>query len=172
MAGLLAAIGVGGGAAAAGTAAGGMGLGSILSLGGTVLSGIGQISAANSQAAALEYQAETDRIQAQQEKAAAEREAMEERRQGRLLISRARAAGGASGGGMDFDILGDLASETEYRSLMALWGGEERARGRRESANARMMEAKSVRTAGKIGGFGTILTGGARWFNDYVPRTT
>jgi hypothetical protein len=166
---LIAALGMGGGAAAAGAATGGFGLGSALSLGGTILSGIGQISAANNQAAALEYQAESDRIQAQQEKASAEREAAEERRQGRLLMSRARAVGATSGGGMDYDILGDLGSETEYRSLMALWGGEERARGRRESAAARTLEAKSVRSAGKIAGFGTILTGGARWANRYAP---
>jgi hypothetical protein len=156
---------------AGGVAGGGMGLGSILSLGGTILSGIGQISAANNQAAAMDYQAKADEVRGQQEKAASEREAMEERRQGRLMMSRARAVGGASGGGQDYDLLGDLASETEYRSLMALWGGEERKRGRDASAAARRMEASATRSAGKIAGFGTILTGGARWANSYMPRS-
>jgi hypothetical protein len=156
---------------AGGVAGGGMGLGSILSLGGTILSGIGQISAANNQAAAMDYQAKADEVRGQQEKAASEREAMEERRQGRLLMSRARAVGSASGGGQDYDLLGDLASETEYRSLMALWGGEERKRGRDASAAARRMEASATRSAGKIAGFGTILTGGARWANSYMPRS-
>lgn len=150
-----------------GAGVGGSTLGTLLSLGGTALSAVSSIQAGNAQAAAANFQARQQEQAAKTERASSQREAIEDRRQGRLLMSRARAAGAASGGGIDFEGMGAIMSEAERRALTSLWGGEERAKGRETDAAATRFEGQQQRKASRIEGFGTLLTQGASWLDNY-----
>lgn len=102
---------------------------------------------ANAQAAAQEQQAG-------QERAVSQRAAMEQRRQGRIVGSRAQALASASGAGaLDptlVDITAGIDTEAELRALTALYQGEERARGLEYGA-----------TVTRAGGAGTVYAGEA-----------
>jgi hypothetical protein len=74
--------------------------------------------------------AETARL-ANEQRAASQRDAIDQRRQGNLVASRARALAAASGGGVNdptvTGILGDIDTEAEYRALTARYRGESAA---------------------------------------------
>ncbi len=152
---------------AAVTAVKGASLSTILSAGGAAVSGIGAIQSGNAQNAAAKYQAAQLEASGKAEQAAAQREAEEQRRQGRLMQSRARAVGAASGGGVDFELAGDIEEDGEYRALTALWEGEEAAKGRRAQASASRFEGKQAKKAGYLKASKTILGGGASLFEKY-----
>lgn len=136
-----------------------------LAIGGTILSTVGAIQQGNAAQASANYQAQQLDAQAKTERAVAQRQANEERRQKELVISRARAVGAASGGGQDYDLLGDLEEEGEYRAATAMWEGEEAAKGRTNQANAARFEGKQAKKASRFKAAGTIL-GGATSFYD------
>src|SRR3990167_6406689 len=105
----------------------------------TLAGGKAQAAAGEAQARASEYQAQLRNAQAAameqgagQERAAAQRAAIEQRRQGRFVGSRAQAIAAASGGGaLDpsiVNLMGDLGSEADFRAATALYQGEDRAR--------------------------------------------
>ena len=110
---------------------------------GTVLQTLGQAQAARAAAAsgraeqqALELRAAAGRRQAEaleqeagQERARSQRDAIDERRQGILVASRARALSAASGASLDPNILGDIDLEAEVRTFERLAEGEEAGRG-------------------------------------------
>lgn len=117
-----------------------------------------------------------------QERAASQREAIEERRRGRLAVSRARAVAGASGAGVSdptvTNILADLASQGETNALTALWEGEESARNMEFGAAGRRYEgsqaqqagaytAKAARRAGYFDAVGNLLEGGSDFYTKY-----
>lgn len=89
--------------------------------------------AARFQATLAGRRAEAMEQRAGQERASAQRQAIEQRRQGRLVSSRARAVAAASGGAVTdptvTGILADIDTEAEYRALTGLFQGEEMARG-------------------------------------------
>jgi len=88
-----------------------------------------------------------------QERASSQRDFINERRKMRLAQSRAIAVGAASGGGIDTgiaDIIGDIASEGEFRALTALYTGEEKARGYEMEAEGKRFEAGQYRRAGHL----------------------
>lgn len=125
--------------------------------------GIAAQNAANFRAAQLEQQAG-------QERAAAQRNAIEERRQARLAMSRGLAVAAASGGGaLDptvVNLLGDVQAEGDYRALMRLYQGEERARGAELGATAARYEGDSAYAAGvaaqrnsRFAAVGNLVTG-------------
>ncbi len=143
------------------------GLGTALFAGGTALSAVSQVQAGNAQQAAAEFQARQLEQQATAERAAASVEAGERRQETMLLMSRARAVGAASGGGIDFFGLGDLAEEGARRERMAVWQGEERAKGRSAQAAASRFEGQQMARAGRIGAFSTALSGGASFLEKY-----
>lgn len=140
-----------------------MAAGTLVSASGTLASGKAADQAARFQAAQLEQRGKA-------EQAAASREAMEQRRQSRLVGSRARALMAASGGGIDYDILGDIAGEGEYRALTALYEGDEAAAGRRMQAAASRYEGKSIRNASRMKAFSTLLSGGSSIAGKYGSR--
>lgn len=123
------------------------GLGTVLSVGGTILGGIAANKAAKAEAAQLEAQGKA-------EFAVAQRKSEAERRRKDLVISRARAVGAASGGGLDLNLIGDLEKEGEYNALVAEWEGKERQKGR----NA---QAAAARYEGKQGLFASFLKAGS-----------
>lgn len=138
-----------------------IGLPTILSGAGTAVSALGAVQAGKAQNAASKYQAAQLEAAGKAENAAAQRKAEEERRQARLMQSRARAVGAASGGGVDIDLFGDIEEEGEFRALSALWEGKEAAKGRRAQAAASRFEGQSARTAGFVRGGSKLLHGGS-----------
>lgn len=133
------------------------GLGKTLAVGGTILSGAGQIAAGNSQNAAAKYEAKQLEARATAERAAAQRDAEKERRQKELVLSRARAVGAASGGGIDINLMGKIEEEGERNALLAMWEGEERARGAQDQAAATRWGGKMKKQGAYIGAMGSVL---------------
>lgn len=153
--------------AAVGTAVKGAGLSTILSTAGSAIGAVGAIQSGNAANAAAQHQAAQLEAAGQTERAIAQREAEENRRQARLMQSRARAVGAASGGGIDLDLAGDIAEEGEYRALTSIWEGEEAAKGRKAQAAAARFEGKQAKKAGYLKAGKTLLSGGASLFEKY-----
>lgn len=109
--------------------------------------------------------------------AAAQRQMLEERKQARLLESRALAVAAASGagtGGTVIDVISDIAAEGAYRSSLALFEGKERARQLRVGAEIRReggdLQAEYGRQAAKayeIGSVATLFSGAGSLYARY-----
>ena len=101
-------------------------------------------AAARARQQSLEHQAAQARQSAGQERAAAQRGAIEQRRKGRLLSSRALALAAASGAWAGDptveNILADIGAEGEFRALTELFVGEERARNLEMQADLKIFE--------------------------------
>lgn len=138
-------------------------VGTIASVGGSIVSGLGQMQAGRAANASAKFQAAQLEQRVGQERAAAQRQAIEERRKAAFAISRGQAVAAASGGGATdptvLDVTGGVAAQGEYNALSALFEGEERARGAQLQATATRMEGKQAKKAGMIGGLGTIAGG-------------
>jgi hypothetical protein len=104
--------------------------------------------------------------QAGQARASAQRQALDERHNADLAGSRAQAAAAASGAGATdptvVNIQGDIAKEGEYRYGMALYNGEEYARGLEGQANAKRASAKAAQFAGYMNAASTVLSAGGK----------
>lgn len=131
----------------------------------------GQAGKASAQRAAQErmFEAAQNEERAKLEVAASQREAFNEEEKGKLVQSAvvARAQGGA-GDPTVVDILSDLAAEGSYRSAVALYEGQARARQARMGAEAARFEALGYRAAGldaeqagMIGAASTVFSAGA-----------
>lgn len=145
----------------------GLTLSAVLATVGTGLSVVGQMQSANQQRAAMDYQARQLEAKAKAEQAVSIKEAEAIRRRGMLDISRARAVAGASGGGQDFDLLGDLAAQTELDALTAQWEGTEAASGLKDRASAARFEGRQMQTAGRWGAMTSAVSGGATLYDRY-----
>ena len=148
----------------------------------TAAAGRAEQEAAVARAQGLEHQAAQGRQIAGQERATAQRAAMEQRRQGRLLSSRALARAAASGAGAGDPtvelILGDIGAEGEFRAKSELFIGEERARGFETQADLLIFESEQERRGGRTArkaserqAFTQLLGGGAKIFGQ-VRETT
>lgn len=116
-----------------------------------------QRAAGRAQQRVAEYQAtlagrraEAMEQEAGQARASAQREEAEQRRRGRLVRSRAAAVMGASGTGVDTDILADIDTEAELRALTARYEGEESARGLEYGAILERAGGEGQRYAGDV----------------------
>lgn len=142
-----------------------------LMAGSTILQAGGTIAGANAQAGQLKSEATQLDALAGTDRASAQRTGSEQKRQARLLQSRALAVAAASGGGASdptvINILSRLEGEGEYRSLVALYEGEEVARSKEAQASARRKEAKNVKRAGYLSAAGKVLEGGATMFTRF-----
>lgn len=135
-----------------------------MTLASTAFSAVNQLQAGKAQQKAADHPADQARQAAGQERAAAQREAIEQRRQGGFIASRAQAVGAASGaGGAGLEnILGDIGAEGEFRALSSMFMGEERARGLEMQADVKEFEGKEARRASRMGAITTALRGGAK----------
>ena len=142
-----------------------------LAIGGSVLKAGGTIFSSQAQAKSLKNEARQLDTKAGLERASSQREAMEERRKARLLQSRGQAVAAASGGGADdptiVNLMADIAGEGEYRSLTALYEGNERAFGLEAEAKARRKEAKNAKIAGYIDAGSTLIGAGSSMAQRY-----
>lgn len=153
--------------AAAMTSIKGASLSTILSAGGAAVSAVGAIQGGRAQDAAAQYQAAQLEAAGKSEMAVSQRQAEEDRRQSRLMQSRARAVGAASGGGIDLELAGDIEADGEYRALTSLWEGTEAAKGRRAQASASRFEGTQAKKAGVFKAASTILGGGSSLYEKY-----
>lgn len=112
--------------------------------------GRAQQRVANYEATLAGRRAEAMEQEAGQARASAQREAAEQRRQGRLVRSRAAAVMGGSGTAIETDILGDIDTEAELRALTSLYEGEETARGLEYGALLERAGGEGRRYAGEV----------------------
>ena len=166
-----------------------MPMGDKISLGGSILQGVGSMTAGwgarregKAAKAAAEFQATQLRQGAGQAIAASQRASEEERRKARLFASRALAVAAASGGGASdptvVDIIADLKGEGAYRAMLALYGGEERARTMELAADAKVYEGELAQRAGRdkqfaysLAGMGSLAKGAGSLFAKYAGKT-
>ena len=145
-----------------------LGAGTVLSTAATIQQGRHAEAAAKAQQQAAEAEAARMNVRAGQERALAQREAIKERREARLLASRAQAVAASSGAGaLDPDVvnmLGDIEGEGTFRALMARTAGEDRAKGltteaamQRFRGAAARAEGRADRNAAFLRAGGTIL---------------
>jgi len=153
--------------ATVGAAIKGASLSQVLAAGGSAISAVGAVQAGNARNAAAQFEAKQLEQQGKAEQAAASIKARNEAEQKRLVMSRARAVGAASGGGQDLGLLGSIEEEGTYRQLAAIWEGDEAAKGRKAQAAASRLEGKSYKTAGWVDGAKTILAGGSSFLQRY-----
>lgn len=155
-----------------------MAVGTLLQASGQARAGRAAAEQGLAQQAGAEYEAAAMQVRAGQERASAQRAMIEERRKGRIIQSNLQARAAASGAGaLDptvADISGDLAAETEYRALTAMYQGEDAAQGLETSARLRRFEGGQYAKAGKVqqrssnyAAFGTLLTGGGSLYDKY-----
>lgn len=154
------------------------GIGSIFSLIGNMMNSGSASRAGGRQQAAANFEAAQFDQNAIQAQASAQREAEIERRRTALLISRGIAVA-AAGGGATTDptvsrLLEDIAGEGEYRSGVAIYQGEEKARVLRMNADARRAEGagaaeqgESRASAYRMAGIGSLATGAASLYTKY-----
>jgi hypothetical protein len=134
-----------------------MTLGTKLALGSTLLSGGTGALAADKQGRAA---AAAAKAQAKGEAAAASQEAAEDRRQARYAASRAQAVAAASGAGGVGAInkIAEIEGEGEYRALMRLHNGGQRA-------NIAMSQARAARDEGRMGAVSSLMKAGSTMLN-------
>jgi len=123
-----------------------------------------------------EFEAQLLEQRGGQEIAASQRAAAEERRQARYGASRAVAVAAASGAGGPTvsRIISDIAGEGAYRSAVALYEGEERARQTRLGAISSRYEGEVAAASGQarqrafnIGATSSVLRAGSSLLDKY-----
>lgn len=136
------------------------------------------ISIGQRQANAYRFKAAQETVNAGQAQGAGQLDAQEQRRQGALIQSRALALAAASGGGTTdptvVNVIKNIAGEASYRSSVALYGGEEKARQLRMAAAADTFNAGIVESdahlkadAYKRGATSALLKGAGGLFAKY-----
>ena len=128
---------------------------------GNVISGVGEIWAGNEAKKAADTDAARLRSIAGMRRSESQRAAIEERRQARLKLSRARAVAASSGAGVSdptvINLMGDIDAEGEYRFMSRLYEGEAEAQDLEYRAYVRKNEGQARRTAGRIGAITSVL---------------
>lgn len=130
-----------------------------LQVAGTIAQSNAQRSAGEAAQTEANYKAQQADVNAGQERAASQRKAMEQTRQAALVSSRARAVGAASGAGTDTNIESNIAGEGEYRSLAALYEGEDKARGLVGQASLSRFEGDQAAKAANSKATSTLFSG-------------
>ncbi|RWL14888.1 MAG: hypothetical protein EOR57_31575 [Mesorhizobium sp.] len=114
---------------------------------------------------AADFEAQQLEMKAKEETAAAQREALDKRREGAIINSRAQALAAASGAGAGTDaptivkLMGKTAGEAEYNAGTSMYGGLSRAAGLRDSAKGRRASGKASLLGSVFSGFGSAASG-------------
>lgn len=145
------------------------GMSAALMAGGTILSTAGTIAAGSAANSAAKFEAKQLTQRATAERGTASHKAQEEHRQKRLVQSRARAVGAASGGGLDYGLDAAIEEEGTYRAMVALWEGEEAARGFEAQADARRFEGQQKQTASYLQAGSRFASGYSSLMDDFGP---
>lgn len=135
-------------------------IGSLISAGGSIMQGMAANDAAQTEAAQLEERGKEDF-------AASQREALDKRREGRIVNSRAQALAAASGAGADAPtivrLMTDTAGQAEFNAASSLYGGTQRRKGMNDSARARRAEGQASLLGSVFDAAGTIAGGGSKF---------
>ncbi len=134
---------------------------------GGIVKTVGAIRQGKAAKAAADFQAEQLEAAGLAEQATASVRAGQEKDNAKLVSSRARAVGAAGGGGLDLELMGDIEAEGQYRSLTALWEGEEARKGRDLQAKAARVEGKNAQTAGYINAAASLIETGESLYDKY-----
>ncbi|PTE11540.1 hypothetical protein [Mesorhizobium helmanticense] len=129
------------------------------------ITGVGAVAAGAAQNSAAKFEAQQLDMKAKEETAAAQRDALAKRREGAIINSRALAVAAASGAGAGTEaptivkLMADTAGEAEYNAGTAMYGGNSRAAGLRDSATGRRASGKASLLGSIFSGFGTAAKG-------------
>lgn len=130
--------------------------GTVLTAGGDIYAGRAEKRSADDEAAQLNRRALARRAEAQSG-------AREDRRQARLVQSKARARVAASGGSLAdpsiVNYMADAEGEGEFAALTRLYEGYEEAAGLDDAATVRRREGRAARTAGYLRGLSSAFAG-------------
>lgn len=141
-------------------------------IGATVLSATGAATAGVAANNMAKSKAEQSEIAGREAVAASQRQAIQVRRQGNLVQSRAQAVAASSGAGASdptvLDIMGGIGAQTEYNALSALYVGQSEARNRQAEANAARFEGKQAMVKGFMDAGASVLSGGASLYDKYM----
>lgn len=138
---------------------------------GTVVSAAGTIASGQAQKEADDFQAEQLDRKAQEEKAASQRQANDENTKTQLVLSRQQAL--AAGSGLDptdptiLQLSGETARQGAYNTATVAYGGDQRAAGYRDQANASRFTGQSALTGSYFGAAGTLLSGASSFATKY-----
>lgn len=142
-----------------------------LLIGSTVLSASGSIIQGENEKAAADFRAKQLRYRANQAAGHGQRAAIEEKRQANILAGRAQAVAAASGGGASdptvINRIAGIISEGEYRSLVALYEGDEESNALKTEANIANYEGRAARSAGYLEAAGSVFAGASTMFGNY-----
>jgi hypothetical protein len=143
----------------------------VATIGGSVLSAASQKQQGNAAYTAGMSEANQLAAQATNTLAASQRQAMEDRRQSRLLQSKALALSAAGGGGAsDVSVvknISDLEAQGELNALNTLWSGSQQGQQLDFAASNRRKEAAAAKKAGGIGALTSILQTGGSLYSKY-----
>lgn len=147
-----------------------------------------EAKAAAARKRAAEFEANVLETQSTQVVALAQRDMLDARRTGELAQSRAIALAAASGGGATAPtvtrIVGDIAKESSYNAMLALYAGEERGRLMRLQAKNLREQGEFAQTQGLLAagaaeskakayeyaGYATVLQGAGSMYAKYAGR--
>ena len=136
-------------------------------IGGTVLSTVGAISAAEDKAESDRLEAKNMEAQANEQRAASQRNAEQKQKQARLVLSRQQAVSAASGGSATdptvLDLGADVAGEGEYQANMIQYEGEARGSSLDYGAALKRRAASNAETSGFINAGTSLLSGVSNW---------
>lgn len=131
----------------------------------------GSILQGRSARAAGDFAATQANINAGQAQAASQRQAENEQHRTKLAMSRAQAVAAASGGGATdptvLDVIGGIAKEGEYRSLLALYEGDDKARELRLRGAAAKAQGRNAQRASYLGAAGSFANAGYTLYQKY-----
>lgn len=134
---------------------------------GTLLSTAGMYTSARTQEKTADFNAKQIEAKGKAEQAQSTHEAENERRRKELMLSRARAVGAASGGGIDINLMGDIEEEGTLNEKRILWAGNEARQGRFDQGAALRVEGKAKKRAGVFDAGSTLLSGGKSFLETY-----
>lgn len=140
----------------------------IASMAATGLQMMGTLQQGQAAKAAGEFEGKQRERQAAEERAASQREAIGKRAEAERVMSRGKALAASSGAGVVtpsiLDIYGDVAQEGEYNAQTAIYGGESRARGQIDAANAARFKGKTAYKGSILEAFGQGFAGVGKAF--------
>lgn len=135
----------------------------VASVGGTILTAAGAIQQGREEKARAMYEQKVQQQQADEAQASSQRDAIEQRRQGNMIMSQQRAALAGSGGNMTdpsvIDLMGDTNDKVQLAVDTETYKGEQQARGFNDAAKVAGVNAANAMRAARLKAVGSIFDG-------------
>ncbi|CAI2936243.1 hypothetical protein [Aminobacter niigataensis] len=146
-------------------------IGTIASIGGTIMSVAGAMEEGREQKARYQYEQKVAAAQADEATAASQRDAMERYREGKHLLSQQQAAIAGSGGNLTdpsvIDIMGDTTERVALAAQTDIYKGDQQARGYNDAAKVAGYNANSAMRAARIKAGGMLFSGMSSMFSRF-----